>query len=379
MLIGAFTTDWQQTKVPDPERSAITGQQEFVQDKVAMTFGGTFYYRGAMPLTELTGHGWDLKLSWRFRVRPDGAIEMMDPEGQWFTPDVVWTQRWMHKDGADQMRRARAAGQICVADLDDGFWHLPKSNVAHSATSAKNNPEFNRDHYLRCLEACDLVTVSTAALKRDMERMLKADVPVVICKNAIDIDRWPTHDPGVDGWIGWVGGIQWRARDLPVLKPVLPQFLMDHNLPIYHGGDSEVPGVPKLWEQIGIDPARVKCFTSPLCHIMEYPGLWQSINLALVPLENHPFNVRKSHLKGLEASATGIPFIHSDHMPEYEAFGAGISADNSRPKTWLTALESMLDADYRRSEGARNRAIAESWDIKKRWSQWDEALRTVTR
>jgi hypothetical protein len=344
-----------------------------------MSFGGTFYYRGALPLTALQTHGsdWETRLSWRFNVEPDGHIRMMDPTGEWFDPDIVWTQRWMHREGEDQMRRARAAGQIVVSDLDDGFWNLPKSNVAFTATDPKNSPEFNRDHYLRTLGASDLVTVSTQALADDMRRMLGDDVPVVICRNAIDLNLWQPHDPGADGFIGWVGGIQWRARDLPVLRPVLPQFLLDNNLPIYHGGDSEVPGVPKLWEQVGIDKTKTNCAVAPLCHISDYPSLWNPVNLALVPLENHPFNVRKSHLKGLEASACGIPFIYSSRMPEYEAFGAGIMADNSKPATWRAALDSMLDPDARRAQGAANRLIAEQWDIRNQWQNWDAAIRSV--
>ena len=40
MKIGFFTTDWQQTPTD-------------VEGKIAMTYGGTFYYRGALPAFEL--------------------------------------------------------------------------------------------------------------------------------------------------------------------------------------------------------------------------------------------------------------------------------------------------------------------------------------
>ena len=378
MLIGAFTTDWQESKVPDPVKSAQSGRQEFLTDKVAMSFGGTFYYRGALPLTALAERSpdWEVRLSWRFSVAPDGHISMMDTNGDWFDPDIVWMQRWMHKGGVEQIKGAQAAGQLVIADLDDGFWHLPSSNIANDTTSPKNNPDFNRDHYLRNLGASDLVTVSTDALAADMRHMIP-DVPVAICKNAIDLNVWTPHDPGVDGFVGWVGGIQWRARDLPVLRSSLPQFLLDNDLPIYHGGDSDVPGVPKLYEQVGVDPHRTRCAVAPLCHINNYPRLWDPINLALVPLERHPFNVRKSHLKGLEASACGIPFIYSNHMPEYDAFGAGIPADNAKPKTWRAALDSLLDPDARREQGATNRLVAEQWDISRKWTQWDDTFRSI--
>ena len=64
-------------------------------------------------------------------------------------------------------------------------------------------------------------------------------------------------------------------------------------------------------------------------------------------------------------------------MPEYEKFGAGIMADNAKPATWMAALESMLDPEARREEGARNRAVAEQWDIKARWTQWEKAFKAV--
>ncbi len=262
MLIGAFTTDWQESPLIDEEKSQATGKQEVVEGQKTMSFGGTFYYRGAMPLMELAKHGHDVKISWKFNVAPDGHIRMMDTDGEWFDPEVVWTQRWMHKDGAEQMRRARAAGQIVVADLDDGFWNLPKSNIAADTTSPKNNPEFNRDHYLKVLAAGDAITVSTDALAKDMERLCPG-VPVFICKNAIDLELWKTHDPRQDGFIGWVGGIQWRAKDLHVLRPSLPKFLIDNDLPIYHGGDSEVPGVPKLGASVALTQQKQNALLPP--------------------------------------------------------------------------------------------------------------------
>lgn len=361
--IAFFSTDWHSEDAPNRPGTKI------------MSFGGTFYYRGAMPAMELAKHGWDVHLSWRFDIAPDGHIRTMDTQGEWHDPEIFWSQRWMNEDGDKMVAKARSTGQVCIADLDDGFTYLPKSNIAYHTTDPKNNPKFNREHYWKMLAACDLVTTSTDSLARDME--INHAHAVAVVKNAIDLERWHVHDPGENGMIGWVGGVQWRASDLGVLRPVLPQFLEDFGLPFYHGGDSAVPNVPKAWEQIGIDTERVRVAANPLVSILDYPRLWDPIGLALVPLENHPFNVRKSHLKGLEAAACGIPFIYSSKMPEYDAFGAGIRADNARPKTWRAALETMLDPDVRREEGTRNRKIAEQWDITDRWVAWDEAFRSV--
>lgn len=375
MKIAFYSTDWNSEPVPDPVKSLKTGRQEYVPDQKIMTFGGTYYYRLAMPGMELAKHGYESLLSYQVDTSPDGSIRAQDTNGEWHDDcDMIVFQRWMGENGAAVAKKAMAAGQYIVQDVDDDFWNLTKTNVASETTDPIKNPNFNRAHYWDMIAASSAITVSTEALRKRFERL---NVPTYVLRNCIDLDRWPTHDPGQDGMIGWVGGVQWRAHDLQTLKPVLPEFLEDYGLPFYHGGDSEVPGVPKAWEQIGIDPKRVQCATSPLCHIRDYPQLWESINLALVPLERCRFNEAKSHLKGLEASACGIPFIYSNHMPEYELFGGGVPADNARPKQWRSALEDMLDPGYRRSEGARNRAIAEQWNITDRWTQWDDCYQDI--
>ena len=46
----------------------------------------------------------------------------------------------MTEEGPEQIRRARAEGQICISDLDDNFWQLSKTNVAYHTTDPKKNP-----------------------------------------------------------------------------------------------------------------------------------------------------------------------------------------------------------------------------------------------
>lgn len=365
--IGFFSTDWSSQTHPDQP------------DKHLLTFGGTFFYRGAMPATELARHGWDTHVCWRFDVAPDGHIRTMDPEGNWHDPDIFWSQRWMRRDADQMIRRARATGQVCIADLDDAFQALPKTNLAATTTDPKNNPDFNREHYWKMLAACDAVTVSTAPLQREMQRL---GVPAHIIRNAVDLAQWHPKDPGAEGMFGWVGGIQWRAHDIQVLRSVgLPAFLIEHGLSIYHGGDSPVKGVPKFWEQAGIDPQVTPCATLPLCHIADYPRLWDPIGVALIPLERVRFNEAKSWLKSLEACAAGVPYIVSAGFPEQGLLisegTAGRQARNEKPSDWLTHLEELLDPEVRRIDGKTNRSIAENHDIKQRWADWDDVFRCV--
>ena len=283
----------------------------------------------------------------------------------------------MHKDAAEQMRRARAAGQIVIADLDDDFWSLGKTNLAYHTTDPKNNPDFNREHYKAMLSECDLVTVSTDALRRRAESF---GVPAIVVRNSIDIQNWPQNDPTSNGMIGWVGGIQWRAYDLEILKPWLPQFLRDYGIPVYHGGNSNVPDVPKFHQKTGIDPTETNVLMAPLCHIADYPRLWAPINVSLIPLERVPFNDAKSWLKQLESCAAGVPYVVSHGFHEQDlllAESAGRVAKNEKPRQWREHLEELLDPEVRRVEGAANRKVAEAHDIRLRWRDWENAYATV--
>lgn len=379
MQIGFFSTDFSREPVVDEEQTRLTGKQCYVNGQVRLSFGGTFLQRGAMPAMELNKHGYDNHLSWRFEVASDGHIRTLDMNGEWQDPEIVYTQRWMSIEAVDQYRNARAIGQKIVCDLDDDFWALGKTNIAFHTTDPKNNPTFNRDHYWNSLKECDAITVSTEALRKRVEKL---EIPTFILRNAIDITRWQQKDPGEDGMIGWVGGIQWRSHDLAQLRCAnIEQFLIDNQLPIYHGGDSQVEGVAKFYEQMGINPQKVQCASAPLCHIAEYPTLWAPINISLIPLERVYFNEAKSWLKQLESCAAGVPYIVSAKFPEQEMLidegTAGREARNDKPREWIEHLYDLLDPEVRRAEGAINRKIAEKHDIGTRWIDWHKAYEQV--
>jgi hypothetical protein len=377
--LAAYSTDWSSEPVPDPQKSALTGRQEFIPGKKLYTFGGTMMYRLAMPTMELGKHGYESFLSFQIDVAPDGHIRVMDTEGTWHDDvDILVLQRHMGQGIDEVIRRARSTSQIVINDLDDSFQWLPSSNIARDTTDPIKHPTFNRDHYYKNIAASSAVTVSTPELYKEVERL---GVPVYLCRNVIDIERWPVLDPGTDGYIGWIGGIQWRASDLQQLKPFLGDFLEDYGIGFYHGGDSEVPGVPKAWDLAGVDPTVVQCLSAPLCHVSKYPGLFEPLNISLIPLEICRFNAAKSSLKALESSAAGLPYIASD-LPEQRWFtedgGAGRIVRKNLPKYWEAHLTELLDPDLRRAEGAINRAHAEQFDIRDKWTQWDDAYKDIT-
>lgn len=379
MEIGFFSTDFTKEPVVDEVATQLTGQRQFKKGVERLQYGGTFYMRGALPATEMANHGFDTHLAWQFQVAPDGHLRTLDMHGEWHDPDVVYQQRWMHEDAASQFQRARATGQKIVGDVDDDFWSLTKTNVAYYTTDPVKNPTFNRDHYWNGLGACDAITVSTESLRK---RVARLNVPTFVVRNAIDMTQWEQNDPGEDGFISWIGGIQWRSHDLHQLRCAnLAKFLFDQGLGMYHGGDSRVPGVPKFYEQIGIDPTQIKCAVAPLCPIWDYPKLWAPVNVSLVPLERCAFNYAKSWLKALESCAAGVPYIVSAKFPEQDLLiaegTAGRVARNDKPAQWIAHLTELLDPDVRRAEGKINRSVAERHDIRLRWTDWAEVYEQI--
>ena len=73
-----------------------------------------------------------------------------------------------------------------------------------------------------------------------------------------------------------------------------------------------------------------------------YPKKLASLNLdiAVAPLEAHPFNEAKSNLRILEYGALGLPVICSDIYPYQNAPVKRVSND---PQAWATALRERID------------------------------------
>lgn len=360
--VGYFSVDWHFM----PNAKDKTKQDAYAQ--------AANYWRMFVPARELKEQaGYETVHSFNFEPAEDGHFRVMDPFGEWHDDcDIVVLQRWMQKDADKATKRARATGQIIIHDVDDHYWAIPKTNMARYFTDPTKFPEFNRDIYLKNLAVADAITVSTPALAR---RLQSLGPPVFICHNYIDIRPWQVRDPEMPGLVGWVGGLPWRGHDLGILKQGIAEFLKENNLPFYHGGHVNEYGAPTAAEQLGMDFAKVQ--TRPICEMDGVPNLWYPISVAVIPIEDTPFNRAKSWVKGLEACASGLPFIASK-MPEYEALGVGRLVDQrkpSAPQQWVDNLLDLLEPETRRAESARNRERAEELSIQNNWQVWDNVYR----
>jgi hypothetical protein len=372
------------------------------RDNKSHLMGASMYYRGGLVAPAFKAAGMGGWCSASHKMNRDGSVAINTMDHEYQTPDVLWTQLLFGPDYIEMTRRARAAGQVVVADVDDDYWAVPKSNAAaHKwATAAQ------RDQYFDQLAACDAIIVSSDTLGYKASRL---GPPVYELRNMVDCQWIQPHDPwGTEDTplpVAWVGSTPWRAAaDLRLLAAAgLSGWLRDHGEKALHCGHIGLTAYEKEWARsvggqfadlpptfagharLGFDQVE----TRPHVPFINYPALWDRVGVSLVPLENHSFNRSKSWLKGLESCAAGVPFICSwlpdpsihRGFPEYEALIAegarGRTFRNDRPTELLDHLDDLNDPVVRRREGAINREVALRNDVRVRWVEWANVLAEV--
>ena len=279
----------------------------------------------------------------------------------------------MRKDITDRVQEAKRKGQLIVVDVDDFFEGLEPTNRAYEATSAKRNPDNNREHYIKMIYEADAVITSTPFL---YDYYAERRGNVFLVRNGVDIDRWkPRRDTAKRRpTIGWVGATPWRSSDLEQLDPYVGKFIDKNKLKFHHSGHTE--GAPLAAHQLNVKNNLSS--TSGMLPIFDYPKLFHPMDVGLVPLNDVPFNHAKSFIKGLEYAAAGVPFIASA-LPEYQYLAdAGVGRVAKDEKDWLYHLEELLDPTMRADEALVNyELVKEQFSMQARGLDWNEVMTRI--
>lgn len=262
-------------------------------------------------------------------------------------------------------------GSRMIVDFDDDFANVPPWNPSWgSFQSGQQYREAGHAH----LKLSELATVSTEPLRKAFERKAHA---IRVCHNMIDPKDWtglPTNRArGSDGHLRVLyGGASGHFGDLDVAragieavieKPPVPFRLICFGaLPFWlHEASRKYPGrvVALPWVPFGDYPAAVA---------------WGGFDVALAPLQDHPFNVAKSNIKWLEAAVQGIPFMCSNVGPYAEIpDGCAIRVENT-PVQWSEGLRALLkDAALRQNLREESTEAVKQWTIDFAGRQWEDA------
>ena len=289
-----------------------------------------------------------------------GAFQMRSADEAIHDIDIVWMQRLMHAGASINMKISRQAGQIIINDLDDWYWGLSASNNAFLNTHPKFSPDININHYRSILAQSDLVTTSTPYLADRISSWVRC--PIVVVPNFVDIKRFTKyeHTDTTTPIVGWAGSTGHRSRDLETIAGVLRPMVNDGNILLHHTGAH--PSMPSVASLIGLSDKQVS--TLPLTDHLIYPS-YLKFDVGIVPLNNIPFNRAKSDIKGLEYSASGIPFV-AQNLDAYINLqrDLGIGRIAKKPTDWIRHLNALRSPTARREEGEACFEAVQTRDIK---------------
>ena len=334
---------------------------------------GCAWYRCKLPMEQLQeNHEWICGMGFPGISDEFGLGLLVNNQKAVHGFGIVVLKLIMHKKVADFMDRAKELGQKIVVDIDDHFHGLSESNMAYRATDPSRNPEQNRDHYFRIIENSDAIITSTPFLA-DFHAARHENVHMI--RNGIDIGRWSRRkdSSGRNPVVGWVGATPWRSNDLETLAPFFSKILRKNNMRFHHAGHTV--NAPMAHDQLEIDPRM--CTAEPMRPILDYPKMFERIDVGIVPLSDVPFNRAKSYIKGLEYAAAGIPFVAAK-APEYVFLAEnGVGRVAGSAEEWEHHIGELSDPKKRKSDVAKNLENLTQFSMSKTGEHWNRVFSSI--
>jgi hypothetical protein len=206
-------------------------------------------------------------------------------------PDTLFAHNFFHDFQLLALDEyAEHSSALRVMGIDDLLTSIPPGNP-YSGTIYRDIEK----RIARALARSDRLIVSTAPLAEAFAHHIR-DVRII--GNAIDEKRWEglANRPraGDRARVGWAGARQ-HAGDLALLEPVVRATWRDID-----------------WVFFGLCPPGLRSMAvevHDMVPVGDYPARLAALGLdvAVAPLEDHPFNRAKSNLKLLEYGILGLP------------------------------------------------------------------------
>lgn len=290
--------------------------------------------------------------------------------------ECVWPQQGQHEPTAPEVMRLKSDTLIVQHYLSDSKLAMLESlhampgrpfvvfaiddlltNMAASNPLRKYVPANSRARLRYALERCDRMVASTNFLAEAYRHFIP-DIKVV--PNRLEQDIWLPLESrkrtGKKPRIGWAGGTS-HLGDLALLKSVIEKTR--------HEAD---------WIFFGMCPEEIRPLLSEyhaFGELAAYPARLAalSLDIAVAPLEQIPFNQGKSNLRLLEYGILGIPVVCTDIDP-YQGSPACCVANTT--EAWVAALrERIHDAEAREREGAAiRRWVQQNYLLERHLDDW---------
>ncbi|MDR3299797.1 MAG: hypothetical protein LBU43_07315, partial [Candidatus Accumulibacter sp.] len=247
-----------------------------------------------------------------------------------------------------------------IHSLDEWGAHLPWDNpLCHALPS-----DVMAERLRSGLDACQRLIVSTEPLMRACRGMID-DIRVV--PDTLEWKTWGQMQSrrrrGSKLRVGWTGARQY-AGDL--------RFIQD----VVKATGKEVDWVFLGMASEEIQPCAAE-FHDDVHHWADYPAKLASLDLdlAIAPLEIHPFNEAKSNLHLLEYGILGWPVICTDIFP-YQTDNPPVTRLPNNADQWIAAIRERIgEADSLAREGdALREWVKRHYLLENRLDQWLSAI-----
>jgi hypothetical protein len=260
---------------------------------------------------------------------------------------------------ADDIARARDAGQVLLYDIDDDIWRIPEWSPAAKAMNKfiPSTRAYDLEVIDRNITACNGIVVSTPYLRERLSQQFPGKPiylqrpgidPSVYLKRKHEWDRKPLR-------VGWMGSIDHYLPHLKTMWAAL-EVLNDHGAEFVHMGQVRKDNAPEALAPIGVPTKHL-----PWCYIHKLPEHLVTLDIGIIPRVPTEFNEGQSASSGLQYACAGVPFLvaPSDEYRLVEAQGIGKVCETV--DDWARELDRLLgDAQYRYSHmrAAKASAIA---------------------
>lgn len=248
-----------------------------------------------------------------------------------------------------------------IYTIDDLLTNVPEQSSAYR--EIKRHFADAKSRLRRALLSTNRLIVSTQPLA-DLCAAMIDDIRVI--PNRLPKDTWLSltslKNQSSKPRVGWAGAQQHQG-DLAIMTEVIKATAEEVD-----------------WIFMGMCPEDIKPYVSEYHHfvpIADYPAKLASLNLdlAVAPLEIHPFNEAKSNLRLLEYGVLGWPVICTDIYP-YQTNNPPVVRVKNEVEAWVTAIRQVLaDKAALADAGSALRAwVLQHYMLEDHLDEWLDAL-----
>ena len=351
-------------------------------------FDGPGCYRVLFPARELRFNGHEAKLPpYETQEMEDGFLRIHLHTEQ-APPCDIYVLQQRREEGMEKLiEKWHSEGSKVVSDTDDWYLGIPPYNPAFAKSigyryeykafddggyqRTRHKEQFSIQAMMRGFARSDAVTCSTPFLA---EKYSRYNQNIHVLRNYLDWDMWdnltPVYEQDRELRIGYMGKVEWHNNDLRVIGATLEPFFQKYpELKFVAAGDPEIHNVLKIPEDRRI--------TMPSINFRDFDlaDITATFDIGIVPLEMNNFNEAKSHLKGMEYAACGIPTVASptESYRYWMSEDIGFLPKKNRTKEWYKYIELLIeDEDLRIKMGKAARKQAHEHTIQRHWKEWED-------